>query len=101
DAASKDFRIDSSSPCYEHTGDIAKEVEDGGGPNDEEASADQPNPNVLFIVGDDQRADTITQSQDPQVIMPEVLNELKKRGTDFSNAFATTPLCCPSRASIM
>ena len=102
DSASKNFRIDSSSPCYDLAGDIAKAVEDGGGPNDEEASADQTTPNILFVITDDQRADgTITQSQDPQVIMPKVVNELQKKGTNFSNGFVTTPLCCPSRASIM
>jgi arylsulfatase A-like enzyme len=102
DAASKDFHIASSSPCYSVAGDIVQDVDDGGGPNDQQASADQPTPNILFIVTDDQRADgTITQAEDPQVIMPQVVDQLKKMGTDFPNAFVTTPLCCPSRASIM
>ena len=102
DSASKNFHIGSSSPCYDVAGDIAQTVDDGGGPTDEQASADQESPNVLFIITDDQRADgTITQSQDPQVIMPEVVDQLKKTGTDYSNAFVSTPLCCPSRASIM
>lgn len=102
DPGSKDFRLDQSSPCYGVAGDIAKDVEDGGGPTDEQASAAQATPNILFLVTDDQRADgTITQSQDPQVIMPAVVDQLKKMGTDYSNAFSTTPLCCPSRASIM
>jgi arylsulfatase A-like enzyme len=102
DRASKDFHLASSSPCYDVAGDIAQDVEDGGGPNDQQASADQQTPNIVFIVTDDQRADgTITQAQNPQVIMPQVVDQLKKMGTDFPNAFATTPLCCPSRASIM
>jgi arylsulfatase A-like enzyme len=51
-------------------------------------------PNVLIILTDDQRAD-----------MMEVLRRTRAwfetGGTTFPNAFATTPLCCPSRASIM
>ncbi len=102
DPAAKDFHLAPSSPCHGVAGDVAQVVEDGGGPNDEEASADHDTPNVLVIVTDDQRAEgTITQAQNPQVIMPEVVNGLKEKGTSFANAFATTPLCCPSRASIM
>jgi len=102
DASTKNFHLSTSSPCYPLTGDIAQSVDGGGGPNDQEASASQPTPNILFIVTDDQRENgTITQSQDPQVIMPQVVDQLKKMGTYYSNAFSTTPLCCPSRASIM
>lgn len=102
DRPTKDFHLDSSSPCAGVTDDIAQAVDDGGGPTDEQASADQPLPNVLFIITDDQRADgTITQSQSPQVIMPQLVNMLEKTGTTYSNAFVPTPLCCPSRASIM
>ncbi|MDQ3783713.1 MAG: sulfatase [Actinomycetota bacterium] len=32
--------------------------------------------------------------------MPETRRIFKKNGTQFTKAFATTPLCCPSRASI-
>lgn len=102
DRSAKDFHLSSSSPCKGVAGDIAQTVEDGGGPNDEQASASQATPNILFIVTDDQRGDgTITQAQDPQVIMPQVVDQMKKMGTDYTNAFVPTPLCCPSRASIM
>ena len=33
-------------------------------------------------------------------VMPQTLQWFEAGGTKFNNAFATTPLCCPSRASI-
>ncbi len=50
-------------------------------------------PNVLFIVTDDQRLDSM-------VVMPKTLSWFADRGTNFTNAYVTTPLCCPARASI-
>lgn len=51
-------------------------------------------PNVLVIVTDDHRAEGTMGS------MPKTRRFFKRQGTRFSRAFATTPLCCPSRASI-
>ncbi|MDQ4064923.1 MAG: sulfatase [Actinomycetota bacterium] len=51
-------------------------------------------PNVLIIVTDDQRVETMSA-------MPATRELYRTGGTDFTNAFATTPFCCPSRASIM
>jgi arylsulfatase A-like enzyme len=50
-------------------------------------------PNVLIIVTDDQRI----ESMGP---MRKTRAWFKGGGTEYANAFATTPLCCPSRASI-
>ncbi|MDQ3956528.1 MAG: sulfatase [Actinomycetota bacterium] len=51
-------------------------------------------PNVLLIVTDDQRgAGTLD-------VMDFTRKWFAENGTDFPNAFATTPLCCPSRSSI-
>ncbi|MDQ3915411.1 MAG: sulfatase [Actinomycetota bacterium] len=52
-------------------------------------------PNVLVVMTDDQRA---TGTLD---VMPEVLEWFVGDGTWFVNAVATTPTCCPSRASVM
>ncbi|MDP8923041.1 MAG: sulfatase-like hydrolase/transferase, partial [Chloroflexota bacterium] len=49
--------------------------------------------NVILIVPDDMRFDELAA-------MPE-LERLAERGIAFPRAFATTPLCCPSRASIL
>jgi arylsulfatase A-like enzyme len=51
-------------------------------------------PNVLVIVTDDQREATLN-------VMPSTRRLFEKAGTSYSQAFATSPLCCPSRASIM
>jgi arylsulfatase A-like enzyme len=51
-------------------------------------------PNILVIVTDEQRADQMG-------VMPRTLARFGRGGTRFSNAYDTTPLCCPSRASIM
>jgi N-acetylglucosamine-6-sulfatase len=51
-------------------------------------------PNIVLIVTDDQRWDTLWA-------MPTVQSELIDHGIEFVNAFASNPLCCPSRASIL
>jgi arylsulfatase A-like enzyme len=53
-----------------------------------------PRPNIVLIVTDDQRWDTLG-------VMPTVQSELVRKGVTFSNAFVVNPLCCPSRASIL
>jgi arylsulfatase A-like enzyme len=60
------------------------------------ARGQESRPNVLVILTDDQRA---AGSVTP-LAMPATRRWLREGGTRFSNAFATTPLCCPSRASI-
>ena len=52
-------------------------------------------PNVLLIVTDDQR-----DGQESMSVMPQARGLFGEAGTEFSNAHATTPMCCPSRASI-
>jgi len=51
-------------------------------------------PSILLIVTDDQRWDTLWA-------MPEVRRLLVDQGITFTNAFTTSSLCCPSRASIL
>jgi N-acetylglucosamine-6-sulfatase len=59
------------------------------------AKAQQP-PNLILVVTDDQ-----TVAQVSQATMPNTLKLIAGRGTTFTNAIATTPLCCPSRASLL
>ena len=51
-------------------------------------------PNVLLIVTDDQRASGSLN------VMDFTRSWFAENGTRYTNAFATTPLCCPSRSSI-
>jgi arylsulfatase A-like enzyme len=57
------------------------------------AVPDEPRPNLLVIMTDDQRADGT------MVMMPETRRRIGRQGTTFLRAHATTPKCCPSRAS--
>ncbi|MFN2587484.1 MAG: sulfatase [Actinomycetota bacterium] len=52
-------------------------------------------PNILLVITDDQRARASMQA------LPTVRRLFGRGGRTFTNAFATTPLCCPSRASIV
>ena len=57
------------------------------------ATAAAERPNLLVVMTDDQRADgTLT-------VMPETRRRIARQGTTFVDAHATTPKCCPSRAS--
>jgi arylsulfatase A-like enzyme len=58
------------------------------------ASGQPARPNVLIFMTDDQRPDTMS-------VMPWTQRWFANEGTRFSSAYAATPLCCPSRASVM
>jgi N-acetylglucosamine-6-sulfatase len=58
-------------------------------------------PNILFILTDDQTTEDLTPLTNVRSPMTNVKSLLVDEGTSFSNAFATTPLCCPSRVSFM
>ena len=53
-------------------------------------------PNIIVITTDDQTVAQLNEST-----MPTVMSQLAAQGTSFSNMIATTPLCCPSRASFL
>jgi arylsulfatase A-like enzyme len=56
-------------------------------------------PNVILIVTDDQSAASM---EGTPVAMPWLRDRLDEPGwTTFANAIVTTPLCCPSRATIL
>lgn len=57
-------------------------------------SPDPDPPNIVLILTDDQRWDTLWA-------MPTVLSEIADEGVSFTNGFVVNPICCPSRASIL
>lgn len=57
-------------------------------------------PNVLFILTDDQRWDAIGLAGHPHLKTPNI-DRLGREGVYFRNAFCTTSLCSPSRASFL
>lgn len=59
-----------------------------------------PQPNILFILSDDQRFDTIAALGQPHIVTPN-LDDLAHRGVAFSRNFCTTPICTPARAEIL
>ncbi len=65
-----------------------------------EAVPRPPRPNVLLIVTDDQRPDTISALGNPIIHTPN-LDRLVREGTAFTRAIAPNPICVPSRAEIM
>ena len=57
-------------------------------------------PNILFILTDNQRWDTIGCAGNPIIDTPNI-DYLATRGRRFANAFVTTAICAASRASIL
>ena len=52
-------------------------------------------PNILVIITDDQRFDSVN------AYMPNTQARIFDEGVTFTSAYVTTPLCSPSRASIL
>ena len=60
-------------------------------------------PNIILIMTDDQRWDSIVGESpglSPAAIMPHVQELLVGEGVLFTRAFVSNPVCCPSRASL-
>lgn len=53
-------------------------------------------PNVIYILGDDQRGDHLGCAGHPVLNTPNI-DQLAREGTRFANAFCTSSLCTPSR----
>ncbi|WP_034042172.1 sulfatase-like hydrolase/transferase [Wocania ichthyoenteri] len=58
------------------------------------------NPNIIFILTDDQRFDALGYVGNKLIYTPE-MDKLAKEGVYFQNAMVTTPICTASRASIL
>ncbi len=56
-------------------------------------------PNIVFVLTDQQRYDTIAALGFDYMDTPN-LDRLVNEGTTFTNCFITAPSCCPSRASL-
>ena len=57
-------------------------------------------PNLILLLTDDQRWDTLGVAGNPVIETPH-LDRLAAEGLLFRNAFVTTPICAVSRASIL
>jgi arylsulfatase len=57
-------------------------------------------PNILWYCTDQQRFDTIGALGNPNVKTP-TLDALVRNGVSFTNTYCQSPICTPSRASIM
>ena len=88
-------RVDLPRSCL--TGDTstvdASVTVDGGTPVTASARSTRP-PNVLMIMVDDMRTDELQW-------MPNVQKLIADRGVTFENGFASLPLCCPARSSVL
>ena len=63
-------------------------------------SQQQRRPNIIFILIDDLRWDDLGITGHPFVKSPNI-DRIGREGVVFRNAFMTTPLCSPSRASFL
>lgn len=57
-------------------------------------------PNILFLITDQQSADMLSCAGNSDVSTPN-LDKLAARGTRFSGAYCSNPMCVPSRFSMM
>ncbi len=68
--------------------------------NTPDAQAQQKKRNIIFIFIDDMRFDSMSNMNHPFLETPN-LDRLAANGMKFNNAFVTTSLCSPSRASVL
>ncbi|MCA9121715.1 MAG: sulfatase-like hydrolase/transferase [Planctomycetaceae bacterium] len=64
------------------------------------SAANDKRPNVLFLLTDDQRPDTIHELGNASIDTPN-LDALARRGVSFTRAVCANPICTPSRAEIL
>ena len=64
------------------------------------SAASNSRPNIVFILIDDLRWDELGIAGHPFIKTPHI-DRIAREGAIFRNAFMTTPLCSPSRASFL
>lgn len=64
-------------------------------------AVEEERPNLLFILTDDQRYDAMGFMGRPSFLKTPNIDRLAREGAHFENAFVTTALCSPSRASFL
>lgn len=64
------------------------------------AAAPAGHPNIVFVIVDDLRWDDLGCMGNPVVHTPNI-DRVAREGVTFRDAFATTPLCSPSRATVL
>jgi arylsulfatase A-like enzyme len=57
-------------------------------------------PNLLFVFGDQWRAQALGYAGDPNACTPRI-DQFARESTNVVNATAGTPVCCPYRATLM
>lgn len=57
-------------------------------------------PNILLIITDSQRYDTIAALGNPIIKTPS-LNRVSREGTSFTSAFTPSPMCVPARCALL
>ena len=62
--------------------------------------SEEPRPNIIFLLTDDQRADALGIAGHPILETPN-LDRLARDGVRFTEAHVVAPVCMPSRASFM
>jgi arylsulfatase A-like enzyme len=71
-----------------------------GGACRRESQASANGPNILFILLDDLRSDAVGYAGHRYLKTPQI-DRIANEGVNFRNAFCTTSLCSPSRASLL
>ena len=74
-------------------------VVSSGGPVDSCRAAETKRPNIIFVLTDDQRWDTLGGMGNTIIQTPNV-DRLAEQGVVFTNAFVTTSICMTNRACI-